>query len=104
MKQIRQGDVFIEKIKTIPKAAKKLPLEDGRVILAHGEVTGHAHAFYGGAVMFREDGAGHGGYVALAEPAPLVHDEHSAPTLPAGKYRIVQQMQYTPQEVRRVED
>ena len=40
----RQGDVLIERIPSLPANAKKMARENGRVILAHGEVTGHAHA------------------------------------------------------------
>lgn len=41
----RQGDVLIERIDKIPSGLKKQKPENGRIILAHGEVTGHAHAF-----------------------------------------------------------
>lgn len=41
----RQGDVAIESISSLPAGLRKAPLEDGQVILAHGEVTGHAHIF-----------------------------------------------------------
>lgn len=44
-RQYRQGDVMIERIEQLPADFKAAPLENGRVILAHGEVTGHAHAF-----------------------------------------------------------
>lgn len=40
----RQGDVLIERIDSVPDDAQPVPLEDGRIVLAHGEVTGHAHA------------------------------------------------------------
>jgi hypothetical protein len=43
--QYRQGDVFIARIASLPAKLKKAALEGGKVILAHGEVTGHAHAF-----------------------------------------------------------
>lgn len=42
----RQGDVLIIAL-PMPHLATKMapaPLEDGRVVLAHGEATGHAHA------------------------------------------------------------
>ncbi len=46
LKQYRQGDVLIEVVKTaIPKGAVELTMTD-RVVLALGEVTGHAHAIY----------------------------------------------------------
>lgn len=43
--QFRQGDVFIERVDAIPADAKDVTTVD-RVVLAYGEVTGHAHAVY----------------------------------------------------------
>lgn len=43
-KHYRQGDVLIERIALIPSTAVKQKRAK-RVILAHGEVTGHHHSF-----------------------------------------------------------
>jgi hypothetical protein len=49
---VRQGDVPIVAT-TIPAGAVPVKRDGGRVILAYGEVTGHAHAIHGaGAVAF----------------------------------------------------
>ena len=40
----RQGDVLIIPIANLPAKLQKVPRENGRAVLAHGEVTGHAHA------------------------------------------------------------
>ncbi len=40
----RQGDVLIERVGSLPAKLVTIAREQGRVILAHGEVTGHAHA------------------------------------------------------------
>jgi hypothetical protein len=42
--QLRQGDVYLRRIDKLPDGAKEVPLEGGRIVLAYGEVTGHAHA------------------------------------------------------------
>jgi hypothetical protein len=42
-KQFRQGDVLLERIDKLPKNLKPVSHEKGFVVLAHGEVTGHAH-------------------------------------------------------------
>ena len=45
--QIRQGDVFLIKISekaAPPLDAEMIKRDKGRVVLAYGEVTGHAHA------------------------------------------------------------
>ncbi len=41
---LRQGDVLLSAVKAIPAGAKPVPRDAGRVVLAYGEVTGHAHA------------------------------------------------------------
>jgi hypothetical protein len=41
-----QGDVFLLRVNKVPDTAKLAPRDSrGRVVIAHGEVTGHAHAF-----------------------------------------------------------
>lgn len=40
----RQGDVLVERVGLLPQKLTPVARENGRVILAHGEVTGHAHA------------------------------------------------------------
>jgi hypothetical protein len=40
----RQGDVFLQPVSTIPANATAAARDKGRVVLAYGEVTGHAHA------------------------------------------------------------
>lgn len=44
--QFRQGDVFLELIEDASsvEVGKRLARDKGRVVLAYGEVTGHAHA------------------------------------------------------------
>lgn len=45
--QIRQGDVFLIPVAALPAGCKPIEPEAGRrFVLAHGEVTGHAHAIY----------------------------------------------------------
>ncbi len=41
--QARQGDVFIERVETLPESVKPKAPDRGRVVLAYGEVTGHYH-------------------------------------------------------------
>jgi hypothetical protein len=44
---IRQGDVLLVPVATLPKNCTPMEPENGRrFVLAHGEVTGHAHAIY----------------------------------------------------------
>jgi hypothetical protein len=62
--QYRQGDVLVVPAAAVPDGATPLEREGGRVVLAHGEVTGHAHAITAPkAQLFRfEDNGGGGGF------------------------------------------
>lgn len=45
--QIRQGDVYLIPVAKLPDSCTPIQPEGGRrFVLAHGEVTGHAHAIY----------------------------------------------------------
>ena len=101
----RQGDVLIRAEEhTISASATNVPRNEGRLVLAYGEVTGHAHAITDAlAELFEEkDGAL---YLKVgADGATVRHEEHAPIHLGAGVYRIVHQREYSPQEIRRVAD
>jgi hypothetical protein len=101
----RQGDVLIIPIDVLPKGLNVVPREHGRLILAHGEATGHAHAIASRhATLFRDPKLAaifmqvSGGSVALE------HNEHATITIPSGNYRVVRQREYSPEEIRQVAD
>jgi hypothetical protein len=96
----RQGDVLIQKVQLIPPTAVKQP----KCILALGEATGHAHQIKDGAYLLIDtDGAK---YVeVLGAEATVTHEEHGPITLTGpAVYRIRQQREYTPEEIRNVRD
>ncbi len=99
----RQGDVLLIRVNHIPLGALPEDRADGRIILAYGEATGHAHAIAeADAEVFSHEGRrfvriGLGG-------ATLAHEEHGAIPLPAGEYRVVTQREYSPDENRNVAD
>jgi len=102
---IRQGDVCLVRVRAIPKAAKEQPQAKGRLVLALGEVTGHAHAFYDDSYnvkLYVADGGAR--YLDIAAPVELKHEEHSTARIPAGKWLLPSQVEYTPAELRRVAD
>lgn len=94
----RQGDVLLAPLRELPPGARELPAggwENGRLVLMHGEVTGHAHAFYGGQVkMFRDDAIGASYVVIENAPAQLRHEEHSTIEFPPGVYALPPQLEY----------
>jgi hypothetical protein len=100
----RQGDVLLVRVKSIPEGAIEQPAPDGRLVLAFGEVTGHAHAFYDDAYNVKLYTHGGARYLDIMAPAELKHEEHSTAKIPAGKWLLPQQVEYTPKELIRVAD
>ena len=101
----RQGDVLIIGVakKALAKSAKPIARDKGRVVLAYGEVTGHAHAILDRDVALFDNGNGIR-ILAVESEAELVHEEHSTIKLPPGHYEIRQQREYSPEAIRPVMD
>lgn len=112
--QYRQGDVLITLLASLPAGvnrSKPRARDNGRVVLAYGEVTGHAHAIADTvdaptAAIFDDPDAGDGSFVMLVEEdTGLVHEEHGRIDLPAGAYRVTRQREWTDaDEPRQVAD
>ena len=104
MKQIkRHGDVLFVKRESLPAGEQKpIARDNGRVVVAYGEVTGHAHATVAPDVQQVEIDT----IRWLVAPAEFVitHEEHAPITLDSGVWEVVYQAEYTPQEIRRVLD
>ena len=102
----RQGDVLVVPVSELPVGLEPVARENGRVVLAHGEVTGHAHAIRSEkAALFRDPKLmAVFMYVSGDAPVALEHDEHDTISLPAGNYQVIRQREYTPQAIRNVAD
>jgi hypothetical protein len=101
----RQGDVLIIPVESIPARLEPVAREGGRVVLAYGEVTGHAHAIKAeGAALFRDPNLVAVFMTVTGDPVALEHDEHSTIVIPPGDYRVIRQREYTPEEIRNVAD
>jgi hypothetical protein len=84
----------------VPAHARRLP----HLILAKGELTGHAHRIEERDVAELFD-AGESRYLRVTgNVATLVHQEHLPITLPTGVYRVWFQREYSPEAIRRVLD
>lgn len=104
-KPYRQGDVLLKPVDAIPVGLTAVPLDAGRVILAYGEVTGHAHAVVGDAEFLAADLDDiERRFLRVEREAQVVHEEHDTITLPPGDYAVVRQREYTPEEIRTVAD
>lgn len=104
----RQGDVLILYVDKLPAELTPIKRDEGRVILAYGEVTGHRHAledkhaksFMSGAEM----------YLDLEKQSKVWHEDHNPKKddkpmiLPAGKCRIIHQVEFKRKEIVRVAD
>jgi hypothetical protein len=104
--QLRQGDVLLVPCERIPRGAKRIARDRGRVILAYGEHTGHAHAISSPfAHLFSDSRFGSNvRYLEVSQPVRLSHEEHDEVEVPKGTYRVNQQRQYDPNTPQPVAD
>lgn len=127
----RQGDVLLVAVTLPPRTAKALrpaPRDNGRVVLAYGEVTGHAHAIAepGVQLLTAPDAAAMGeaarqllasvgltveirdedvvGVLVVEEPATVQHEEHGHIPLAAGAYLVHRQREYSPEAIHSAQD
>ena len=123
-KMARQGDVLLIPITHRPDDADlgQTLMEGGRLVLAHGEATGHAHVIYPDVAEavpatlfelrnvrkyveladgFQVDGL----YLEARERCFLRHEEHSTIALAPGHYVVIRQHEADAfDELRRVAD
>lgn len=97
---VRQGDVLLRKIAKLPEHLVTVSRDNGRVVLANGERTGHAHAFSSSRVaMFKDTGTGSGQHTYITvsgeKNALLTHEEHPKIAVPPGDYEVVVQREET---------
>ncbi|MFG1854907.1 hypothetical protein [Actinomadura geliboluensis] len=106
----RQGDILILPVseEAVPRSVRDLPPTPrdgrGRMVLALGEATGHAHALTAPGSLLRTPDPLAPDHLHLPSGGRLVHEEHAAITLPKGWYRVVRQREYVPGAVRVVAD
>lgn len=108
---VRQGDVMVRPTTQRPSAKARAVTDQGRVILAYGEVTGHAHEVVPTITdpdpvpameLFEEpDGTR---LLVVKRPATLRHEEHGAIALAPGGYEVIRQREYHPAAIRQVAD
>jgi hypothetical protein len=96
--QVRQGDVLLVPVESVPEGAREHP-RGPRIVLAEGEATGHAHAIAvapGGprdARLFELEGVR---FLDVERPVTLRHEEHAPITLVPAAYRVVIQREFDP--------
>ncbi|WP_067483056.1 hypothetical protein [Actinomadura hibisca] len=106
----RQGDILIVPVaeEAVPQNVRDLPPAPrdgrGRMVLALGEATGHAHALTAEGALLRDPHPLVPDHLHLPSGGRLVHEEHAPISLPRGWYRVVRQREYVPGSVRVVAD
>jgi len=104
----RQGDILLVPINFTPRNTKAVKRENGKLILAHGEITGHHHAFGTDVrnveLVTADEAAELYLLVHGTEYAPLTHQEHATIPVAPGSYRVRRQVEYTPERIRQVAD
>lgn len=106
MKQVRQGDVLLQPVDRIPEGAVEIT---GPIVLAYGEVTGHAHAIRLPEIerhKVRYWSAGAERFLQVMEriEIPLSHEEHGPIVLEPGIGRQGFPVEDFGEEVRRASD
>ena len=104
MKLFRQGDVLIRQVAEVPSGTKEVPREAGKVVLAHGEVTGHSHAIASKHARLVIQNPSLRRFLTAKKEVSLLHEEHSEIKLPAGIYEIIIQREFSGEYSREVAD
>lgn len=117
----RQGDIALLYGTEPVKRLKAVPREGKRLVLAHGEVTGHTHGIDGIASLYLDDattaqpdvmarlltlGGGVMPDAQLRAPAgtPVTHDEHGTIPTKGRGHTVRRQIEYSPAALRSVAD
>ena len=97
---VRQGDVLLVKIGDEKPTGKAKAY--GRVVLAEGEVTGHAHVVEGAVAEFVSTDGNR--LLWVEAPTTIKHEEHATVMLNPGLWQLGVQMEQTAEDLRHVMD
>ena len=115
---VRQGDILLVRVRALPASRlTERPRDAGQVILAYGEVTGHAHAIVGKAVVHYDapdaataarqlladvglhievgDASAPSFLDVIESAAELTHNEHATHVLTPGRYVVLHQTEWS---------
>ena len=107
-----QGDFIIIRVDDIPADVETFEVENGQYVVAHSE-TGHNHVMTADCVeafkpKHTPDNDLYELFLNVKEPTDIVHlrsfDTHETLRVPAGKYQIRRQREYTAEGFRRAAD
>jgi len=104
-----QGDVFFERVESMPKALVRVHAVDGKLIVAHSE-TGHHHVIEADrAVMYRLPEEIYECFLVVGDQGAVIKherpfDTHESIRFEPGVYKVRRQREHTPEGLRRVAD
>ena len=102
---LRQGDILLVQAKRVPRHARLVEREAGRLVLARGEATGHLHAVSEPDAELRLSADDRLFLVVHGiQPASFVHEEHATILVPPGRYEVRRQREYVPAVRRRARE
>ena len=106
MNMIRHGDILL--VATTDPIPDGLNRHTGRLTLATGEATGHAHIIDNPAATLYGDELETRFLEVIGDEVDLIHTstpkDHDTLTIPPGTYRVLRQREWAPEAVRRVAD
>lgn len=102
----RQGDIYLVPIEKVPDGLKEVPRENGQIVLAEGEATGHLHAIEAPEATFlaKDLGSPEDRFLVIEEAeaitaeaagVELTHPEHDTLVLEPGAYEVRRQREYS---------
>lgn len=94
---LRQGDILLIPVDEVPKGLTEVPRENGKIVLAEGEATGHLHMIEAPEATFLASDLAEieGRFLAVEAEVALTHPEHDAVTIEPGTYEVRRQRSYT---------
>jgi hypothetical protein len=100
---LRQGDVLLVPAEGLPEGALPRRRREGRLVLARGEATGHAHAVEeSGCELLSGPGSERLFLHVLAESGVVVrHEEHDPIAVAPGVWEVRRQREYEPRRAFR---
>ena|SRR5256885_15992040 len=100
---VRQGDVLIMQAPKGLTPQNQISRDKGRIVLAYGEVTGHAHVIIdvGAELLTLPNTDDRFLRIMKESGVELRHEEHSTIALPPGNYIVRKQREYVPNALPR---
>lgn len=94
---LRQGDILLVPVKDLPAGLKEVPRQNGRIVLAEGEVTRHFHAIEAPEATFHAESLEEieGRFLTVEAEVALEHPEHDTVVLAPGNYEVRRQREYS---------